>query len=216
MNKFMLLLKTKENISIKDILYNSLAQAFIRVFLTSHLIVKSFLILVIISTSSFASYFIIESILSYLNYEVVTTSRIIYETPALFPKITVCNRNRFQTRFALDFLKQVNKEIRKDVDFFVREEISTKKYKEKKKLMDDINEIASGKIRNGFNDTQKKRLGHDIPDILISCKFDGIECNANDFTWNFDPYYGNCFEFNSRKFSEKLKILNKKLYYLLP
>jgi hypothetical protein len=206
MNKFLLLLKAKEKSSIKDILYNSLAQAFIRVFLTSHLTVKTFLIFVIISTSSLASYFIIESILSYLNYEVVTTSRIIYETPALFPKITICNRNRFQTRFALDFLKQVNREIRKDVDFFVREEISTIKYKEKKKLMDDINEIASGKIRNGFNDTQKKRLGHDIRDILISCKFDGIECNADDFTWNFDPYYGNCFEFNSGKFSRKLQI----------
>ena len=69
--------------------------------------------------------------------------------------------------------------------------------------MDDINEIASGKIRNGFNDTQKKRLGHDIRDILISCKFDGIECNANDITWNFDPYYGNCdYKFHCNFYSD--------------
>ena len=197
MKKFEFNFKSKEKSLIKDILYNSLAQAFIRIFQTSHLVVKLFLFLVIISTSSLASFFIIGSILSYLNYEVVTTSRIIYETPALFPKITICNRNRFQTQYALDFLKQISKEIRNNVDFFVQEEMSSWSSREKKKLMDDINEMASGKIRNFFNDTQKKMLGHDISDILITCKFDYKDCSAKDFSWLFDPYYGNCFEFNS-------------------
>ena len=44
---------------------------------------------------------------------------------------------------------------------------------------------------------EKKRLGHDLNDILISCYFDNTECSSSDFTWTFDLQYGNCYTFNS-------------------
>ena len=28
---------------------------------------------------------------------------------------------------------------------------------------------------------------------------DTVPCSANDFEWYYDPYYGNCFRFNSGK-----------------
>jgi len=194
--------KSEEKRLLKEILYNSLSQAFIRAIQTPHLVVKAFLVFFIILSSTLAAYYIIGTIISYLNYEVITTSRTIYETAALFPKITICNRNKFQSQFALDFLKQVNKEINatRNVNFFVKEEIDRLKLREKKALMDDINTLANGKLTNGNNDTLRQRLGHDIKDILISCKFDYQDCSHADFKWTFDPLYGNCYEFNSGRF----------------
>jgi hypothetical protein len=191
--------KSEEKRLLKEILYNSLSQAFIRAIQTPHLVVKAFLVFFIILSSTLAAYYIIGTIISYLNYDVITTSRTIYETAALFPKITICNRNKFQSQFALDFLKQINKEINttRNVNFFVKEEIERLKLKEKKALMDEINTSANGKITNGFNVTLRQKLGHGIKNILISCKFDYQDCSHADFKWTFDPLYGNCYEFNS-------------------
>jgi hypothetical protein len=44
---------------------------------------------------------------------------------------------------------------------------------------------------------EKKLLGHDLNDILISCYFDNTECSSSDFTYTFDLMYGNCYTFNS-------------------
>ena len=48
-----------------------------------------------------------------------------------------------------------------------------------------------------LSDELKKRLWHDLKDILIEWKFNGNLCNSTDFTWSFDPKYNNCYTFNS-------------------
>ncbi len=70
---------------IKETLYNSLAQAIIKI--------KETLLICVLASSGLCSYLIIELVLAFLSYGVNTTSRTLYETPALFPKITICNVN---------------------------------------------------------------------------------------------------------------------------
>jgi hypothetical protein len=55
-----------------------------------------------------------------------------------------------------------------------------------------------------FNDNtllteEKKKLGHDINDTLLYCKFNNKPCYSSEFTWSFDEDYGNCYTFNSNK-----------------
>jgi hypothetical protein len=69
-------------------------------------------------------------------------------------------------------------------------------YNEKSSVMYDIYIAALYAMLN-LSDDKKKRLGHDIQDILIDCKFNGGICNASDFSWEFDTFFGNCFVFNS-------------------
>jgi len=56
-------------------------------------------------------------------------------------------------------------------------------------------------------DREKRRLGHDLQDILIKCYFNNDYCNiATDFVWSYDQEYGNCFTFNSGFDSNRTRI----------
>ena len=103
---------------MKDILYNSLAQAIVKLFKKSHFSLKLILLLFILSSISLASFMVISTIIDYYSYDVITNSRVIYETPTLFPKITICNNNQFCTLKAIEFFKQINKELNASGDIF--------------------------------------------------------------------------------------------------
>ena len=96
---------------IKETLYNSLAQAIIKIKESPYLTLKTFLLICVLALSGLCSYLIIELFLNYFSYGVNTTSRTLYETPALFPKVTICNVNPFTTQYAMEFLKKINQEL---------------------------------------------------------------------------------------------------------
>jgi hypothetical protein len=116
---------------LKEVLYNSLAQAIIKIILTPHLILKLILFLFVVGTSGIVSYLVIKSILTFFTYGVTTTSRTIFETPTLFPKVTFCNTNHFTTKYAFELdQKYIN-------DHFMLSD------EEKKKLGHDLSLILS-------------------------------------------------------------------------
>ena len=146
---------------LKEVLYNSFAQAVIRSILTPHLILKVFLLLPLVSSSVLAWYLVIKSIITYFTYGVSTTSRSIYETPTLFPKVTFCNLNQYATEYAYNLSQKG---------------------------------VSSG---NNLSNEDKRKLGHDLKDILIECWFNLNLCNWTDLSWSYDNTYGNCYTFNS-------------------
>ena len=93
---------------MKNILYNSFCQAIIKLSEKSHISLKIILFLFIFVSTSLASYMVIEAILYYFTYDVTTTSRVLYERPAYFPKVTLCNQNMFTTEYAYEFAKSIN------------------------------------------------------------------------------------------------------------
>jgi len=50
-----------------------------------------------------------------------------------------------------------------------------------------------------LTDNDLKTFGFTMDTMLISCFFDGIACNANDFTWSYSYQYGSCYTFNAAK-----------------
>ena len=95
---------------LKDVLYNSLAQAIIKIILTPYLIIKVFLGISVLVSTILTSYLVIQSIMTYLSYGVITTSRTIYENPASFPEVTFCNVNWRTTQYAYE-QKQLSKKF---------------------------------------------------------------------------------------------------------
>lgn len=101
--------------------------------------------------------------MEYYSYGVSSMSRTFYETPTLFPKVTICNTNPLTTEYAYNKSRLIG--IYLVDEFFVNDE--------------------------------KKKLGHDLKDILLDCEFNRIKCDSSEFTWYFDDNYGNCYTFNS-------------------
>ena len=96
---------------LRETLDNSVAHAIIKLIETPILSLKAFLFVCVILSSGLCSYLIIELIMSFLSFGVSTTYRTLYETPTLFPKITFCNLNPFTTKYAMEFLRQIKKEL---------------------------------------------------------------------------------------------------------
>ena len=100
---------------IKETLYNSTAQTIIKICQTKHQILKFFLLIFILTTSGICAYLIVDCIMTFLQFNVITTSRTYFETPSLFPTITICNYNIFSTDFAYNFLYKLNVDFRHQV-----------------------------------------------------------------------------------------------------
>jgi len=100
---------------IKEVLYNSLAQAVIKIILTPHLLIKAVLTVCVLCSTGLASYLVIQSIIEYFTYGVTTASRTIFETPTLFPKVTFCNVNKYTTEFAFNYTTFLSKKHKRRV-----------------------------------------------------------------------------------------------------
>ena len=181
---------------IKEVMYNSFAQAIIKIFQTSHKLVGVFLAIFVIAMLSLSAYLVISAFLSFFSYEVSSMSRTHFELPAVFPKITFCNNNPFQSEYALEFLLNIIDEHHLD-NIFDANQVSDMNATAKAELAENIFEYAIIKM-NSHNETVKRRLSHDLEDVLLSCMFNQDECNASNFTWQFDKLLGNCYVFNGQ------------------
>lgn len=182
------LIKTR----MKEVLYNSMAQAVLNVMATPYLILKLLLTICILFTVSISAFLVVKSVMAYYSYDVITKSRTINEMPSIFPKITFCNNNPFQTKYAVEYLKKVAQENEIDISsFFLNESNSFHQGNVSSKLdtSDYLYELAIIKM-NSLNDTEKRMLSHNLSDLLIDCKFNGVNCSKEDFTWTFHRYRG--------------------------
>ena len=93
---------------IKETLSNEFAEGCVKFFETPHLSIKTLLGAFLIACVCLSAYLTIQSFVSYFAYDVTTTSRIIFETPTTFPKVTLCNVNPFTTEFAYEFLCNIS------------------------------------------------------------------------------------------------------------
>ena len=102
----------------KETLYNSTAQSILCFLETKNVLLKLVLFIFLAFASGFTSLLVIKSILSYLSFEVFTTTITYFETPTEFPAVKICNRNQFTTEFAFQYLKDLNKNILQASDLF--------------------------------------------------------------------------------------------------
>jgi len=135
---------------------------------------------------------------TYFTFDVSTKTRTYYENPALFPQITICNVNPFTTRYALEFLKKINTELNPNIDIFNEDQMNALDFSVKYGLTYSIYFAATFKM-NRLTDVEKRRLSHSFEEILVpnTCSFNTNPCLADEFVWHFDPWFGNCWIYNS-------------------
>ena len=76
--------------SATKVLYNSLAQAIIRIKETPHVSLKIFLDTFVLNSSGFTSFSVIQVIIDCYKRKVVSLSRDYYERATLLSKVTFC------------------------------------------------------------------------------------------------------------------------------
>ena len=173
----------KENLSCE--MYHALLE----VFNSKHYIIKIHLSIFLLISYCMASYMTIELIMNYFNYGVTTSIRTIYETPAVFPKVTFCNLNQFTTKEGYEFLKTT------DTDGLLSQ-IGNVDFDYGSQIFWQLLLKAQASLANKTDD-YKKRMGHELKDILFRCRFNFQKCTEDDFAWRWNSVFGNCFTFNS-------------------
>ena len=177
---------------------NEAVQGVLKMALADSRIIQIFWLVCLIIATGLCAYLILASLFSYLQYGVFTTSRTIVETPTTFPKITICNYNQFATKYAFEFLNDINQKYYPQTNIFDSNQMANYTALEKRSLISKVYKHATAQVlSNNFTDEDRKKLGHNLEDILFSCLFNNQPCSTDDFLWKYDRYYGNCFVFNS-------------------
>lgn len=50
----------------------------------------------------------------------------------------------------------------------------------------------------GNSSRSLETLGFDFSFMVLSCSFNGIDCQRSDFFWTWSYQYGNCYTFNKK------------------
>jgi len=147
-------------------------------------------------------YLITNNILDYYKYDVTTQTRVIREQPMIFPKVTICNRDRFVTNDSISFLANV---LRNEESFDAKIDEATTAG-----ATTDL-ELVNWFISNNVDfeskalyaayladNTTRMSLGYDKKTFIQSCIFDTFLCDDNFIEQIYDIKLGNCFTFNGQ------------------
>ena len=184
--------KIKLLVHLEKSVRSELFETVFKIINTANWFLKAYMLIVVILSSGLASYTVVQSFVDYFSYGVITTSRTIFETPTLFPQVTVCNINPYTTQYAYDFLKDIDTAG----NFFKNDSNMT--YGESEDFLSNFYYQSLNIATNeNYTDQHRQSLAHRFDDVLLGCYFNAEICTANDFVWKFDPIYGNCYVFNS-------------------
>lgn len=131
--------------------------------------------------------------MTYLDFDVTTTMRLIREEKIIFPVVSICNLNPL---------------ITKEADHYVREYFQNEYNISVDNYEDLLNELPLDEIGDDFrwliyqtndpkfNETRKKSFGFRADQMILDCYFASEKCTLSQFDWYYDYFYGNCFRFN--------------------
>lgn len=164
-----------------------------------NLVNRIFWILSTLVFSGVMIYFVVESIRNFLLYPTQIQVSVIDTLNLPFPAVTVCNYCPFRYDLFMDDYSNYTKEIMHRNDTNGSETLS---------------EIERKYMRNFIYERINKNVSinhyfFQLEDMLLSCKFNGIQCDKNDFATFIDSRYGRCYSFNVPPISNPNKTIYK-------
>lgn len=156
-------------------------------------IIKIIWVLFLLISSSYCGYGIVKSFQDYFKYEVntlISTERV---DSLEFPTITICNKNPFRIEPGSFVLMDKFKYIINhyfSVDFF--------DYNDPLTILTFL-EYVTQSIKHNSNLTleEKIKIGFNIEDMLVNCRYNNLECSYKAFHLFYSETHGNCYKFNS-------------------
>ncbi len=179
-------LREKMKEPFQKLIIESTSHGLPRIFKSKHWCTKMMWLFSFLASAAYCAYIIQITISDYLEYDFITSIEEYTEIPSLFPSITFCNLNQFQTVKSNKFIKKYSN------------------YSPDAAVLLLYTEILE------LNNSAKQSLSHGLNETLIKCYFNGVKCNESHFEWIYYPFLGNCFSFNSGydKFGDKIALKN--------
>ena len=152
----------------------------------SHTILKIIWILCLITCVTAGSVSIYKSIEQYLSYPSFISTSIVEEIPTEFPAVTICN------------MKSVNSSTI-DGDIVTKSAAINNNFSSLFEWLETEHYTLRLYVNNNpkYTEERRKAMGFKIEDMLVSCYFNYLPCYATDFTYFYNPLYGNCYTFNA-------------------
>jgi len=128
------------------------------------------------------------ALIVYFQYPVIPTPSPIYEAPTVFPSIDICNVVSYDAVTTASYIQNILNTYNISASNYA----NTKDYTNQVSTLIKAN-LAKQQIKrlfDGFNS------GYNLPDMMISCFFEGEACNQSNFYQYQDFNYDNCFSFN--------------------
>ena len=186
---------------------NSTSHGLPNIFRTNSTLLKIVWTLFFLLSVSCCVYLISKSIQSYSEYNYLINTEIVQEIPATFPAVTICSlqyTNKTSADKYINRLLYINGTIPK-IDFTenntasVFDTVLKQEYFIQSSISSDKNLTAE----------EKRSFSPELSEMLLSCKFNWLQCTANDFAHFRNEFYGNCYTFNGNVTSDNLKKSSK-------
>jgi hypothetical protein len=176
-------------VTIVEYFLSTTSHALPNIFRTGNIILKIIWLLCFLTSASYCIASMSKVLKEYLTYPSYISTEIIKEVTTKFPAITFCN------------LKTVNmtKSENKMNLYGLNNSIYNPIYGPPLDYLTALKYITRTFINNDktltYND--RKEMGFQLKDMLISCSFNYRTCNESDFEYSYEPLYGNCYTFNN-------------------
>lgn len=166
-----------------------------RIARTNSILIRLIWILSLIAAICYFTYNVCSIYRDFLSYKTVTQ---VYRTvkPSIeFPTVMFCNKNPFNTDNQNFLLKTIFDALAvSHLDDYV---IKMWYISEVMLFMQYISKSIQYKPQ--ISDTQRRLMGFQLDQMLLSCYFNNQPCSRDDFEHVYTFSYGNCYKFNSGK-----------------
>ena len=161
------------------------------IFRTKYISLKIIWSILFLLSVGWTIYFLINTILDYLKYNVTTVTRNINVNEMNLPVVTICEKNRISTVDGLNFLKYLVAKEGYNYETVIKSSINNKSFSN---FITDF--LYSSELFYELPIMQRRNLTKPIEEMLVSVKLNEIILNKNEFKWIFHPIIGNCYQFN--------------------
>ena len=154
----------------------------------------------LVAGAALTLYLIVQNVLAYFEYKVITESRINIKAPISFPKVTVCNLDPFTTNESISFLAEL---IKSDKNYSASLNAT-----QSSSDLDLVNyyilnkpEFQSKALYAAYKSEKRFLFGYSYNNFVKRCKFESFLFDASEIglELSYDIQYGNCFTFNSNR-----------------
>ena len=151
-------------------------------------------------------YLLTKNILDYYKYDVTTQSRVIREQPIIFPKVTICNADRFVTNDSISFLANVLRNYESFTEYINNATTAgaTTDLALVNWFISNNVDFESQALYAAYSadNTTRMSLGYDKETFIQRCAFDSFSCDDNFIEQIYDIKLGNCFTINGQSKSK--------------
>jgi hypothetical protein len=153
-------------------------------------LIKLMWIIFLFGSTGYCSFLVYQSVMNYMNFDVVSLNRMNPKISVQFPIVTICNMNEFATSYSKELMESIMNESlyeNKDLKKSHKINLMSKKYRA---TLNSIN----------LNKETQSKLGFNLNQTLLSCLYNYADCSINeDIEQLYDIFYGNCLRFNSKQ-----------------